>query len=62
MEPKIKKCIICGASFDTNKPNKKYCSFVCKEAGAKLKRLKWNDKNPGYITSYMQQYRKEKKE
>lgn len=61
MAIKIKRCIICGATFDTNKPNKKYCSFTCKEAGAKLKRLTWEDKNPGYINAYMQKYRKEKK-
>ena len=55
------KCPICGLEFTTSRPNKKYCSFTCKEAGHKLQRLKWEDKNPGYNRSYMQAYRKKDK-
>lgn len=54
---KIIKCAICGAEFETIRPNKKYCSFICKEAGNKLQRMKWNDKNPHYNTNYMRKYR-----
>ena len=46
--PKLIKCPICGREFETNRPNKKYCCFSCKEAGRRLKRLQWEDKNPGY--------------
>lgn len=52
-----KKCIICGRNFETNKPNKKYCSFTCKEAGRLLQRMKWEDANPQYNTEYMRKYR-----
>lgn len=55
---KIIKCAICGAVFKTNKPRRKYCSFSCKEAGAKLQRMKWEDKNPNYVKEYMRKYRK----
>jgi len=58
---KVVLCPICGAKFETSRPNKKYCSFTCKEAGAKLRRMKWEDKNPHYNTTYMQQYRAERK-
>lgn len=58
----VKKCLICGQEFETARPNKKYCSLVCRESGAKLRRMKWNDKNPRYSTDYMQKYRKEKRE
>ena len=58
---KVVTCPICGAEFETSRPNKKYCSFTCKEAGAKLRRMKWEDKNPHYNTTYMQQYRAERK-
>ena len=51
-------CPICGAQFVTERPNKKYCSFSCKEAGRKLRRMKWNDENPNYNKNYMKQYRK----
>ena len=59
---KVIKCPICGAEFTTNKPNKKYCSFSCKEAGLKLQRMKWNDANKGYSTEYMRIYRTAQKE
>lgn len=57
---KIVKCVICGQTFETNRPNKKYCSFTCKEAGAQLLRMKWEDKNPDYYKNYMQKYRAER--
>lgn len=51
MEKEV-KCGICGKVFVTDKPNKKYCSFVCREAAVKLKRIRWNKKNPGYYKQY----------
>lgn len=56
------QCAICGRTFETRKPNKKYCSFSCKEAGRKLQRMKWEDNHPGYNTDYMREYRKTHKE
>lgn len=50
-------CPICGHSFETDKPNIKYCCFECREAGRKLRRLKWNNKHPDYNKAYMKQYR-----
>lgn len=55
---KVVKCAICGLEFTTNKPNKRYCSFSCKEAGAKLRRMKWEDEHPAYNKDYMKRYRK----
>ena len=55
---KEKKCEICGKVFTTARPNKKYCSFSCKEAGSKLKRMKWKEANPHYSAEYMKEYRK----
>lgn len=54
---KIVKCAICGREFETARPNKKYCSFNCKEAGAKVRRMKWEDQNPRYSMEYMKKYR-----
>ena len=51
------KCYICGAEFETIRPNKKYCSFTCKEAGRKLQRMKWDAAHPNYNATYMQNYR-----
>lgn len=50
-------CPICGTAFETERPNKKYCSFSCKEAGLKLRRMKWELDNPGYNTEYMKKRR-----
>ncbi len=57
---KVVKCLICGKDFETSRPNKKYCSFSCKEAGRTLRRMKWDEQNPKYSTSYMQKYRAKK--
>ncbi len=54
---KLKRCIICGREFETTKPNKKYCCFNCKEAGAIVRRMKWEEQNPKYIKNYMVKYR-----
>ena len=59
---RLKKCEICGAEFETNRPNKKYCSFTCKEAGQQIRRMKWKADNIGYNTEYMRKYRKRKAE
>lgn len=58
---KLKKCLICGTEFETSRPNKKYCSFTCKEAGRQIRRMKWEADNVGYNTEYMRKYRKGKK-
>ena len=59
--PKTVKCPICGQVFVTSRPNKRYCSFVCREAGSKLRRLKWESKNPEYQKEYMRKRRQEEK-
>ena len=59
---KLVKCPICGAEFETSRPNKKYCSFSCKEAGRKLQRMKWEAANEGYNAAYMKKYRAGRKE
>lgn len=56
------KCLICGAEFETSRPNKKYCSFSCKEAGRQLQRMKWKEANPHYNAEYMKKYRTAQKE
>lgn len=58
---KIVTCGICGRSFETNKPNKKYCSLSCREAAAKVRRLEWEDRNPGYNMKYQREYRQRNK-
>lgn len=54
---KVVICPICGAEFETSRPNKKYCSFTCKEAGRQLRRMKWEAENLGYSKNYMREYR-----
>lgn len=54
---RIVKCPICGKEFETARPNKKYCSLICREAGKQLSRLYWNRENPTYNRDY---YRKQK--
>ena len=54
-------CPICGTEYQTNKPNKKYCSFACKEAGERLQRTKWEARNAGYMAEYMKAYRRKEK-
>lgn len=55
-------CPMCGRQFETNKPNKKYCSFSCREAGRKLQRMKWDAQNPDYNAEYMRGYRAAQKQ
>ena len=55
-------CPICKKTFTTEKPNKRFCSFSCKEAGARYRRMLWQDKNPDYMAAYMRDYRAKKKE
>ncbi len=57
-----RRCPVCGTEFMTKKPNKKYCSFSCRDVGSRVSRMKWNDNNPDYITKYMRDYRKKLKE
>lgn len=52
-----KNCIICGKAFSTEHKNKKYCSLVCKDAALRIKKMKWRQENPGYMTEYMKKYR-----
>ena len=53
-------CKICGKEFIAMSPNSKYCSFLCKEMGSKKNLRAWSEKNKGYITIYMREYRKRK--
>lgn len=55
------KCAICGRQFETNRPNKKFCSFTCREAGEKLWRMQWEEKNPDYNKNYQRKYRERKR-
>ena len=59
---KIIICPICGTQFETNRPNKKYCSFSCKEAGRQLRYMKWTEEHPHYSTEYMRKYREKIRE
>ena len=61
-EMKTVKCIICGKVFMTERPNKKYCSFSCKEAGRMVKRKAWEEENPTYNAAYQQHLRDKAKE
>ena len=54
---KLVTCEICRKQFETQRPNKKYCSFSCKEAGRKLRRMVWDADHPGYSREYMKEYR-----
>lgn len=54
-------CPICGTEFETQKPNKKYCSLSCREASRVIKRKLWEAKNPDYFTTYIRQYRERKR-
>lgn len=58
---KVVKCAICGREFETTRPNKKFCSFICKEANEKLWRMKWKDRNPDYQKDYQRKYRERKR-
>lgn len=53
-------CPICGKSFETARPNKKYCSLICREAGKQLKRLYWKEENPTYDADYYREHKKGK--
>lgn len=55
------RCAICGQTFETSRPNKRYCSFSCKEAGRQLQRMKWKEANPHYSREYMERYRNARK-
>lgn len=59
---KFVTCRICGAQFETSRPNKRYCSFICKEAGRKLRRMEWEEANPDYNKEYMRYYRRKEGE
>lgn len=52
---------MCGKTFLTEYTQSKYCSSDCKEAARVEQRKEWNKKHPGYITNYMQIYRKKAK-
>lgn len=55
---KEKKCALCGKTFVSEYSNKKYCSFVCKDAAIRTKRLEWKAKNPDYYKYYSRERRK----
>jgi len=55
-------CPICGKEFETARPNKKYCSLICREAGKQLRRLYWKEENPTYNADYYREHKKGKSE
>lgn len=57
---RIVKCPICGKKFETARPNKKYCSLICREAGKQLKRIYWENKNPNYNATYYREHKRDK--
>lgn len=57
---RIIKCRICGKEFTTRWPNRKYCSLSCRDAGERLRRMKWTAANPDYYTTYRRQTDQEK--
>ncbi|MHC5375417.1 hypothetical protein ACYSNU_16735 [Enterococcus sp. LJL120] len=54
----LKKCVICGSSFGTQRANARYCSENCKRIAHKESREQWKLKNPDYMKDYMQSRRK----
>ena len=58
---RIVKCLICGKEFETARPNKKYCSLICREAGKQLKRIYWENENPNYNADYYQEHKQRDK-
>lgn len=58
---RIVKCPICGKEFETARPNKKYCSLICREAGKQLKRIYWENENPNYNAAYYQEHKQRDK-
>lgn len=64
MAYKVRKkiCPICGAEFETAKPNKRYCGLSCREAGEEVRRIKWQAENKTYQAEYMRKYRAMQKE
>lgn len=57
-----KKCIICGKNFETEYPNKRYCSLVCKDAASRMREMKFKAENPDYYKEYMKNYYDEHKD
>lgn len=53
----MKKCKICGKSFQPMHPNSKFCSALCKALNTQNYSKKWHDKNKEYMTIYMRGYR-----
>lgn len=56
--PKQVSCPICGTTFETSRPNKKYCSYACRITGEKVRRMEWNENNRDYMAKYMKSYKK----
>lgn len=48
----IKVCKMCGREFEATRSNAIYCSLVCREAGRKQTRNKWNRANMEYYKQY----------
>lgn len=54
----LKKCVICGNSFGTQRSNSRYCSADCRRVAHRRTRKKWEEANPDYMKNYMQSRRK----
>lgn len=54
-------CKICGKTFLTELPNKKFCSYTCKIANDKMRRMIWEEEHKGYGARYMREYRRAKR-
>ena len=57
----IRLCNVCGKEFEAIHPNSRYCSDLCCTLARKSKEQAWRDRNKGYITLYMREYRVRKK-
>lgn len=54
----LKKCVICGFTFGTQRKNARYCSDGCKCVAHKKRRDQWEKENPDYMKDYMRSRRK----
>lgn len=54
----LKKCVICGSTFGTQRNNARYCSDDCRRAAHKKSRKQWERTNPDYMKDYMRARRK----
>lgn len=61
MSMKKKICPVCGVEFETERPNKRYCSYTCRDINDKARRMQWQADHPDYYANYLRQYREKKR-